>query len=405
MAIELWDAVEQREDVLAGTLTDAVFAANLDDVVAGSAPDVYKTPEVFFANTFPSAGLRGLLEEALGRVGGSKPDSEPVIRLETNLGGGKTHNLIALYHAARGELDPLRAAEFMDPSLLPAAPVEQVGVFVGTSSGATSFPTLHGISPRTPWGFLALQLGGGAAFERVREDDERLSAPGADQWHEIIGGRPTVLLVDEIARYVTVAEAVPVADSTLAKQVTAFLMSLMEAVASEPRAVLVLTTTEVTEAFGDQTEQVLAAIAEAYQLVARKEFVLRPSDEADLPRILARRLFASVDPNASQPVATDYASASSEAFGRGADLPERLTSGTWAGEVAETYPFHPDLLTVLDKRLSTIPNFHRTRGALRLLARTVRVLWQATVAHCQKYVPARFRHCNAGQRDCCDIQR
>jgi predicted AAA+ superfamily ATPase len=30
---------------------------------------------------------------------------------------------------------------------------------------------------------------------------------------------------------------------------------------------------------------------------------------------------------------------------------------------------------VLDKRLSTIPNFQRTRGALRLLARAVRHLW------------------------------
>ena len=76
-------------------------------------------------------------------------------------------------------------------------------------------------------------------------------------------------------------------------------------------------------------------------------------------------------------MATDYATATEEAFGRGTDLPERITGPAWSAEVARTYPFHPDLMMVLDKRLSTIPNFQRTRGALRLLARAVRLLWEA----------------------------
>ncbi|HZL06274.1 MAG TPA: hypothetical protein VFE45_12815, partial [Coriobacteriia bacterium] len=40
---------------------------------------------------------------------------------------------------------------------------------------------------------------------------------------------------------------------------------------------------------------------------------------------------------------------------------------------------HPDLIRVLDKRLSTIPNFQRARGALRLLARAVRRIWDSEV--------------------------
>jgi predicted AAA+ superfamily ATPase len=104
----LFEVVEPREDVLEGTLSEAIFAASLDEVVAGSAPAVYGDPRTFFAGTHPSAGLRTLLDEALGRIGGGKPDAPSVIRLETNLGGGKTHNLIALYHAARGHLPPTR---------------------------------------------------------------------------------------------------------------------------------------------------------------------------------------------------------------------------------------------------------------------------------------------------------
>jgi len=41
-----------------------------------------------------------------------------------------------------------------------------------------------------------------------------------------------------------------------------------------------------------------------------------------------------------------------------------------------SYPFHPELLTTLNRKTATIPNFNQTRGALRLLAWTVRNLWE-----------------------------
>jgi hypothetical protein len=377
MAKSLFDHVEPRGDVLKGVLSDSVFAASLDEVVDGTAPATYGDATAFFNGTYPSAGLRSLLDEVLGRLGGGRPDAAPVVRLETNLGGGKTHNLIALYHAARGFLDPMRAMEFMDPSLLPATPVEHIAVFVGTASGATSFPSVADVTPHTVWGYIALQLGGAGAYELIRQDDEDLTAPGADALRKMMAGRPTLVLIDEIARYLGVAEGKPVAGSTLADQTTAFLMSLMEAVSGEPHAALVITTTQVTDAFGEETAKVLSAIVAAQSLIARKEHVLHPSDEADLPKILSRRLFASVDSSAAGAVSSEYATAAQEAFSRGTDLPERMTGPAWSNEIARTYPFHPDLMTVLDKRLSTIPNFQRTRGALRLLARTVRLLWEA----------------------------
>src|SRR5690554_7155546 len=110
----LFDLVRPREDVLAGELTEARFAASLEDVANDQATDVYGDAGKFFAATYPSGGLRTLLNEALGRAGGGKPDGASVIRLETSLGGGKTHNLIALFHAARGRLSRDEAAEFMD---------------------------------------------------------------------------------------------------------------------------------------------------------------------------------------------------------------------------------------------------------------------------------------------------
>lgn len=375
---DLFQTCSLREDVLSGELPDAVFAANLDAVVAEDpdAPATYRDAETFFDITHPSEGLRDLLNECLGRVSGTRAGAPPVIRLETNLGGGKTHNLIALWHAARGRLDPLRAAALMDPANLPDQPVDRVAVFVGTETGATSFPVRDGVTPHSPWGHIALQLGGAAAYDKISAEDVEGTAPGAGVFRDILGDEPALVLIDELARYLTVASGHPVGDSTLARQTVAFLMALMEAVDGSPRASLVITTTAVTDAFGDNTEDVLQAMTEAASLMSRKEHVLRPAAEADLPRILTRRLFAQVDTTHASKVGKAYAEAANDAYGRGADLPEDLTSARWAQEVADTWPFHPSLIEVLDKRLSTIPNFNRTRGALRLLADTVRLLWK-----------------------------
>lgn len=376
MAPSLFTAVEPREDVLQGTLSEAIFAASLDEVVSGSAPAVYGDPKTFFAGTHPSAGLRTLLDEALGRVGGGKPDASSVIRLETNLGGGKTHNLIALYHAARGHLPAERVKEFMTAKLYPKEPVDQLAVFVGTAAGAASFPEVDEIAARTLWGYLALQLGGRDLYSYVADADRALTAPGTDSLKQVLGGGSSLILIDELARYLETASGVRVGDSTLARQTVSFLVALMEAVDAHPRAALVVTTTQVTDAFGDSTQAVLDAMAEARSLMARREHVLRPSEEADLPKILARRLFERVDSSAARPVAKAYLEAVEAAVERGTELPDQMRDPRWAAELEESYPFHPALIRVLDKRLSTIPNFQRTRGALRLLARVTRSLWE-----------------------------
>jgi predicted AAA+ superfamily ATPase len=303
----LVESISPRRDVLDGELTEARFAASLEEVVTGTAPEAYGTPSVFFASTHPAGGLKSLLNEAMGRVTGGRPDAASVIRLETNLGGGKTHNLIALYQAVRGGLTVEQAAELMDPSLLPKAPLRQVGVFVGTSSGASSFPPIDGVAAKTIWGYLALQLGGPSGYELVRSDDESLTAPGSDAIKRLLGDEPSLILIDEIARYYAVAKGVAVGETTLAGQTTAFLMALMEAVDALPHAVLIITTTGLTDAFGEDTADVLTAIDEARELMARKELVLRPSEEADLPRILARRLFEPIPTGTAGAVAQAYA--------------------------------------------------------------------------------------------------
>src|SRR5690242_347675 len=91
-----------RPDVLSGALTEADFAADLAQVLRNEAPEEYKNPVRFFENTYPTRGLRSLLDNVCRRLSGAGGQAASIFRLDTQFGGGKTHGLIALVHAARG---------------------------------------------------------------------------------------------------------------------------------------------------------------------------------------------------------------------------------------------------------------------------------------------------------------
>ena len=51
--------------------------------------------------------------------------------LETSFGGGKTHNLIALYHICHGGVDPETVKACVAPELIPVHPLEKIAGVVG----------------------------------------------------------------------------------------------------------------------------------------------------------------------------------------------------------------------------------------------------------------------------------
>ena len=126
----IFDLATPRDQVLSGELREDMFAARLKDVMDDRADPIYQDPDLFFENTYPTAGLKTLLREVLGRLTGQVPTNNPIIRLETSFGGGKTHNLIALYHAVSGRCAPacLRAFVGEDLSLPQPGEVDVAGV-------------------------------------------------------------------------------------------------------------------------------------------------------------------------------------------------------------------------------------------------------------------------------------
>lgn len=382
---------QPRPEVLAGELKEDIFAARLKDVLEGKAASVYQDPATFFANTYPTAGLRLLLQEALGRLTGVRPASSPILRLETAFGGGKTHNLIALYHAARGAATAGLVQPIVEAALLPRPGEVAIAGVVGSDldpSAGLSYPA-DNLRTYTLWGELAYQLGGRAGYALVQESDRQRAAPGTGWLAELIGDRPTLILLDELARHLRAAQATPTATgkSDLAEQTVAFLMSLLEFAASRARVVVVLTLAGAEDAFAKETAQLQAQLAEAHKVSARQERVITPTGETEIAAIVRRRLFAAIDPTAAAETAQAYAAAYRRWYEQNVALPAQVLSAEYTQSLLAAYPFHPELLNALTLRVATIPNFQKTRGALRLLALVIRRLWETRPADAWTIAP------------------
>jgi len=377
----IFDLCVPRDEVLQGDLSEDIFAARLKDVMDGCADPVYGDPQTFFENTYPTAGLKTLLNDSLGRLKGTGAGKNAVIRLETAFGGGKTHNLIALYHAVTGETPK----QFLDGLLDNVSTVPDRGeILIAGVVGSDLDPTVgihhpeSGIKTLTLWGELSYQLGGASAYELVRESEVTKAAIGTGPFETIIGNRPTLIMLDEIARHLRAASAVPTktGSSNLAEQTVAFLMSLLEFASSKEHCLVVITLASESDAFGKETALFRHSLSEALQVSARQERVLTPTVESEISAIVTHRLFKCIDRQAAQTIFTAYAQYYTGLFDKNVDLPQRCLRAEYQKEFSASYPFHPELLATLNRKVATIPNFNQTRGALRLLAWTVRSLWK-----------------------------
>ncbi len=101
--------------------------------------------------------------------------------------------------------------------------------------------------------------------------------------------------------------------------------------------------------------------------------IVKPAEDEEIGEILKRRLFESIDQAPRERLRARPTRLSTNGV---LDRGEQLSGGadqpvTYGELLTRTYPFHPELIRVLDKRLGAIPNFQRARGSLRLLAEVV----------------------------------
>lgn len=377
MALKPWREIAvPHEDVLKGTFQQAEFAADLSRVHAGTATGEYQNPVLFFQRTFITEGMRLLLDSVVKRLAGKGGD--PVIQLQTAFGGGKTHTMLAVYHLARGMApasDLQGVSSILDSAGVTELPKANIAVLDGVDLlSLASKPRAHaGCTVRTLWGELAWQLGGEAAYEHVKEADQTGTAPGKKELADMLASRaPCVILMDELVRYVSqFEEGKTLSGGTYDTQLS-FVQSLTEALKAVPSAVLLASLPFSDREAGSQ--QGVKALRALEHYFGRVQALWKPVATEEAFEIVRRRLFSNInDKLAMESVCrafADYYIANRD------DFPQETQDSKYLERLIHAYPIHPEVFDRLYEDWSTLDNFQRTRGVLKLMAKIIHRLWR-----------------------------
>ncbi len=381
------EVVMPHDDVASGRYQQAEFAADLWQVHLGEGTPEYRDPAEFFRRTFLTASLTEMLVGAVRRltVGGG----DPVVQLQTNFGGGKTHSMLALYHLFSG-----------------AEPTELAGIdAVMATAGATKIPAArrvvlvgNKISPgnpstkpdgtviRTLWGELAWQLGGKKAFARIKADDENATSPG-DVLRELFNEYgPCLILVDEWVAYARqLHDQSDLPAGGFETQFT-FAQVLTESAKLAKNCLLVISlpasdTSGSPHTHADDVEvggtRGREALDRLRNVVGRVESSWRPATAEEGFEIVRRRLFKPlIDP--AQFKDRDVVARAFAEFYRTqqAEFPPECRESEYEQRMKMAYPIHPEIFDRLYTDWSTLVKFQRTRGVLRLMAAVIHSLWE-----------------------------
>ena len=379
MPLKPWyKIVTPREDLREGKPLDASeFAIHLDQVIEGRAPEDYKDPERFFTRTYLTKGLTEVVCEVIRRLSGETVGASPVINLTTQFGGGKTHALTLLYHLIKnGERarNWIGVNRLLDAAQLNSIPQGVVAIFVGTAFDVLKGHSGNGEPTRfTPWGEIAWQIGGEKGYEIVKEHDVKRTAPSGNIIRKLFPpDKPVLILMDEVLNYMNRARARKVGSSNLSSQFLQFLQNLTSEASGRAGVSLVLSLPMSEQ---EMTVEDQADFGRLQKLSTRvdKPYVL--SEGYEIVEIIRRRLFEY-----PMDIGTDGKKVISEYVEWIMEHRQQLPS--WfpvqsAHEIFESsYPFHPTVLSVFERKWQTLPRFQQTRGILRLLALWVSKAYQ-----------------------------
>jgi predicted AAA+ superfamily ATPase len=381
------EVVTPHADVASGRYQQAEFAADLWQVHLGEGSDEYRKPPEFFRRTYLTESLKRLLVGGVQRVSGKGGD--PVVQLQTNFGGGKTHSMLALYHlfsgASPGELAGVD--DVLAEAGVKTLPTVRRVVLVGNKiSPGNPVTKPDGTVVRTLWGELAYQLGGKKAFARLKADDEKATNPG-DVLRELCKEYgPCLILIDEWVAYARqLHDQSDLPAGGFETQFT-FAQALTESAKLAGNCLLVIslpasdtggsphTQADDVEVGGIRGREALDRLR---NVIGRVESSWRPATAEEGFEIVRRRLFEPLD----GPEAFKQRDVSARAFAelyrkQAAEFPPECKGVDYEKRVQAAYPIHPEIFDRLYSDWSTLVKFQRTRGVLRLMAAVIHCLWE-----------------------------
>jgi hypothetical protein len=357
--------VTPREDLREGKPLDASeFAVNLEDILEHRARPVYQEPERFFERTYLTRNLKDLAAQAVRRLSGIEVETSPVFNMATQFGGGKTHALALLFHLARNgpkshEWQGVRS--ILDRAGVKSIPEAATAVFV-----SQKFDSILGrggekgeLRRLTPWGEIAWQLSGPKGLTAIAQHDAEGIAPGGDAIRAFLPDGPALILMGELLNYVSRERT---RKSRLGDQLYNFVQNLSEEARGRPDIVLCVSipASDLEMASEDQADY-----ERFKKMLDRLGRAVLMSAETETAEIIRRRLFEWFGlPDEAKLTASAYANWV---------IDHKQMVGDFDVDSARdrflaSYPFHPALLSVFERKWQSLPRFQRTRGVLRLLA-------------------------------------
>ncbi|OMC31131.1 AAA family ATPase [Mycobacterium colombiense] len=381
------EVLPPHDDVATGNFAASEFAADLYKVAFGGEQDSgYANPVEFFKRTYLTEGLSDLIGRAVRRLSGDD-NAPPVINLQTNFGGGKTHSMLALWHVAAG----LPVGEFpQDTQDLLAAnnysggKVSRVAI-VGNHFSPSGIQR-DATHINTMWGELAWQLGGPEGYAYVANADANRTPPGEALAKLLAAYAPAVILIDEWVAYArSLVGRDDLSGGTFDDQFT-FAQLLTEA-AKATSGVLVVISIPASET-GDAADKLIAGNAEEVggahglealrrlqNVVRRVADQWRPASSTEAYQIVKQRLFKQPDGAALASI-NATALAYVDMYRKYTDdFPRESRDTAYEDRIKRTYPIHPELFDRLYEEWSSLERFQRTRGVLRLMSTVIHALW------------------------------
>ncbi|MBC7077776.1 MAG: ATP-binding protein, partial [Synergistales bacterium] len=373
-ALKPWrEVVSPHPDVASGRYQQAEFAADLWQVYIGEGADEYRHPVEFFRRTYLTESLKRLLVGAIERLSGKGGD--PVVQLQTNFGGGKTHSMLALYHlfSRRSPTELPGIESVLKEAGVTTLPEVRRVVLVGNRlSPGNPLVKRDGTVVRTLWGELAWQLGYAAggeeeakrAYAYIAADDERATSPG-DRLRELFNKYgPCLILIDEWVAYARqLHDEADLPGGSFETQFT-FAQALTES-ARAARNCLVVVSLPASEGPGSphsQAEDVEVgglrgreALDRLRNVIGRVESSWRPASAEEGFEIVRRRLFEPfTDPDqfkARDVVARAFADLYRT---QREEFPRECSEVDYEERIKAAYPIHPEVFDRLYTDWSTL---------------------------------------------------